>query len=71
MDSGRVLNIREFLNEQPFPGLQRIIFAPCFATVLLDNFDTAVTGHVALSPVIDRGVSRPAPAQALSAAPWH
>jgi AAHS family 4-hydroxybenzoate transporter-like MFS transporter len=68
MDSSRPLDVRAFLDEQPFTALHRVIFALCFVIVLLDGFDTAAIGYIAPSLVTEWGVARPALAPVLSAA---
>ena len=68
MPQGRTLDVQTFLNEQPFSGFQWVIFALCFAIVLLDGFDTAAIGYIAPSLIGEWGVTRPALAPVLSAA---
>jgi AAHS family 4-hydroxybenzoate transporter-like MFS transporter len=63
-----VLNVQEFLNEQPFSKYQWMIFGLCFVIVLLDGFDTAAIGFIAPSLIQEWGVTRPALAPVLSAA---
>lgn len=64
----RIINIQEFIDEQPFSGFQWAVFAICFLIVLLDGFDTAAIGFVAPSLIREWGVARPALAPVLSAA---
>lgn len=66
-DGGRI-DVQTFLNEHPFSGFQRVIFALCFWIVLLDGFDTAAIGYIAPSLITEWGVSRPDLAPVLSAA---
>jgi AAHS family 4-hydroxybenzoate transporter-like MFS transporter len=68
MEGSRVLDVQGFLDDQPFSGLQRTIFALCFVIVLLDGFDTAAIGYIAPSLITEWGVLRPALAPVLSAA---
>jgi AAHS family 4-hydroxybenzoate transporter-like MFS transporter len=37
------VNVQTFINEHPFSGVQRFLFAMCFFIVLLDGFDTAAS----------------------------
>jgi AAHS family 4-hydroxybenzoate transporter-like MFS transporter len=62
------LNVQTFLNEAPFSGYQRVVFALCFMVVLLDGFDTAAIGYIAPSLVAEWGISKPALGPVLSAA---
>ena len=66
--SADVVDVQGFLNAQPFSPFQWLIFALCFAIVLLDGFDTAAIGFIAPSLVREWGVARPALAPVLSAA---
>ncbi|WP_046864875.1 MFS transporter [Microvirga massiliensis] len=68
MPDGPIIDVQTFLNEHPFSGFQRVIFALCFCIVLLDGFDTAAIGYIAPSLVTEWGVERPALAPVLSAA---
>ena len=63
-----VVDVQGFLNTYPFSPFQWLIFALCFAIVLLDGFDTAAIGFIAPSLVREWGVARPALAPVLSAA---
>jgi AAHS family 4-hydroxybenzoate transporter-like MFS transporter len=63
-----VVDVQGFLNAHPFSPFQWLIFALCFAIVLLDGFDTAAIGFIAPSLVREWGVARPALAPVLSAA---
>jgi AAHS family 4-hydroxybenzoate transporter-like MFS transporter len=62
------VNVQTFINEHPFSGVQRLIFAMCFVIVLLDGFDTAAIGFIAPSLISEWNISRPALAPVLSAA---
>lgn len=66
--SADVVDVQGFLNTYPFSPFQWLIFALCFAIVLLDGFDTAAIGFIAPSLVREWGVARPALAPVLSAA---
>jgi AAHS family 4-hydroxybenzoate transporter-like MFS transporter len=66
--SNDVINVQDFLNQNPFSPFQWLIFALCFVIVLLDGFDTAAIGFIAPSLIKEWGVSRPALAPVLSAA---
>ena len=63
-----VIDVQGFLNDHPFSPFQWLIFALCFAIVLLDGFDTAAIGFIAPSLLLEWGVARPALAPVLSAA---
>ena len=62
------VNVQTMLNEHPFSRFQWVIFALCFAIVLLDGFDTAAIGYIAPSLINEWGISKPALAPVLSAA---
>ena len=62
------MNVQTFINEHPFSGVQRLIFAMCFVIVLLDGFDTAAIGFIAPSLIGEWNISKPALAPVLSAA---
>jgi MFS transporter, AAHS family, 4-hydroxybenzoate transporter len=62
------VNVQTFINEHPFSGVQRLIFAMCFVIVLLDGFDTAAIGFIAPSLISEWNISKPALAPVLSAA---
>ncbi|MEG0975034.1 MAG: aromatic acid/H+ symport family MFS transporter, partial [Comamonas sp.] len=64
----RAVNVQTALNEHPFSGFQRVIFALCFFVVLLDGFDTAAIGYIAPSLIAEWGVANPDLAPVLSAA---
>jgi MFS transporter, AAHS family, 4-hydroxybenzoate transporter len=62
------VNVQTFINEHPFSGVQRLLFAMCFVIVLLDGFDTAAIGFIAPSLISEWNISKPALAPVLSAA---
>lgn len=68
MTQNRPLDVQAFLDEQPFSGFQRVIFALCFFIMLLDGFDTAAIGYIAPSLLKEWGLTKPALAPVLSAA---
>jgi AAHS family 4-hydroxybenzoate transporter-like MFS transporter len=41
------LNVQQFLDQQPFSGLQKRVLALCFLIVAIDGFDTASIGFIA------------------------
>jgi len=41
------LNVQQFLDQQPFSGLQKRLLALCFLIVAIDGFDTASIGFIA------------------------
>lgn len=66
--SAQTVNVQDFLNQHAFSGFQWLIFAFCFAIVLLDGFDTAAIGFIAPSLLKEWGLTKPALAPVLSAA---
>jgi AAHS family 4-hydroxybenzoate transporter-like MFS transporter len=64
----RDLDVQAFINRHPFSPYQWLVFATCFAIVLLDGFDTAAIGFIAPSLLKEWGVGKPALAPVLSAA---
>ncbi|MFG1279806.1 MFS transporter [Xanthobacter autotrophicus] len=64
----RTIDVRRFLDEQPISGFQWLIFALCFAIVLLDGFDTAAIGYIAPSLLGEWNIAKADLAPVLSAA---
>ncbi|WP_334174117.1 MFS transporter [Pseudoxanthobacter sp.] len=64
----RTIDVRTFIDGQPFSGFQWMIFALCVAIVLLDGFDTAAIGYIAPSLIGEWNIARPDLAPVLSAA---
>lgn len=62
------LDVQDFINRHPFSRYQWLVFALCFAVVLLDGFDTAAIGFIAPSLIKEWGIDKPALAPVLSAA---
>src|SRR5579864_4936564 len=62
------VDIRAVLNESRFTSFHWLIFAMCFAIVLLDGFDTSAIGYVAPALVSEWGIAKPDLAPVLSAA---
>ena len=62
------LEIQAFLDERRFSAYQWLVFALCFAIVLLDGFDTAAIGYLAPSLLAEWGLSKPQLGPVLSAA---
>nr|WP_314543143.1 MFS transporter [uncultured Massilia sp.] len=62
------LDVQDFINRHPFSRYQWLVFALCFAVVLLDGFDTAAIGFIAPSLIKEWGIAKPALAPVLSAA---
>src|ERR1700674_33585 len=62
------MEIQTFINEQRFSRFQWLIFAMCFAIMLMDGFDTAAIGFIAPSLTSEWSIGRPALAPVLSAA---
>jgi len=61
-------DVQTFINAQPFSRFQWLIWAMCFAVVLMDGFDTGAIGFIAPSLQSEWGIQRPALAPVLSAA---
>jgi AAHS family 4-hydroxybenzoate transporter-like MFS transporter len=68
MSENPAVNVQTFINESPFRGFQWLIFAMCFAIVLLDGFDTAAIGFLAPSLITEWHIGRPQLGPVLSAA---
>lgn len=64
----RTIEVRQFLDEQPFSGFRWMIFAICVTVVLLDGFDTAAIGYIAPSLIGEWHIAKPDLAPVLSAA---
>lgn len=62
------LSVQSLINNHPFSTYQKVIFVICFAIVLLDGFDTAVAGFLAVSMQNEWGITKQALAPVLSAA---
>ena len=63
-----VLNVQQFIDEQPFSPYQWLILLLCFLIVATDGFDTAAIGFVAPALIKDWGIARIALGPVLSAA---
>jgi MFS transporter, AAHS family, 4-hydroxybenzoate transporter len=68
MENPTTVDVRAFINEQPFSGYQWLVFAMCFVIVLMDGFDTAAIGFIAPSLLGEWHLSKAALAPVLSAA---
>lgn len=66
--AAQTVNVQTLLNEHPFSRFQWLVFALCFAIVLIDGFDTAAIGYIAPSLMSEWGVAKSALAPVLSAA---
>ncbi|WP_347558728.1 MFS transporter [Robbsia sp. KACC 23696] len=62
------IDVQQFIDLQPLSARQWLIFAMCFAVVLLDGFDTSAIGFIAPSLLGEWGVARTALSPVLSAA---
>ena len=62
------LSLQTLINTHPFSRYQKVIFVICFAIVLLDGFDTAAAGFLAVSLQHEWGITKQALAPVLSAA---
>jgi AAHS family 4-hydroxybenzoate transporter-like MFS transporter len=67
-EGDQMMEIQTFINEQRFSRFQWLIFAMCFAIMLMDGFDTAAIGFIAPSLTSEWNIGRPALAPVLSAA---
>jgi AAHS family 4-hydroxybenzoate transporter-like MFS transporter len=63
-----VVDVQQFIDQQPFGRFQWLILAFCFLVVALDGFDTAIMGFIAPALVDDWGISRAELSPVLSAA---
>lgn len=66
--SSGILNVQQFIDEQPFSPYQWLILLLCFLIVATDGFDTAAIGFVAPALIKDWGIARIALGPVLSAA---
>ncbi|WP_233070493.1 MFS transporter [Serratia ureilytica] len=62
------VEIRGFIDNQPFSRYQWLILALCFLAVALDGFDTAIIGFIATSLVQEWGIDKTALGPVMSAA---
>lgn len=62
------LDAQQLLDQTPFGPFRWLVFLLCFLIVLLDGFDTAAIGYIALSLVAEWEIAKPALAPVLSAA---
>ncbi len=46
-ESGRVVDVQEFIDAHPLSALQRVLLILCFLVVAIDGFDTAIIGFIA------------------------
>ena len=46
-ESGRVVDVQEFIDAHPLSALQRMLLILCFLVVAIDGFDTAIIGFIA------------------------
>lgn len=62
------VEIRGFIDNQPFSRYQWLILVLCFLAVALDGFDTAIIGFIATSLVQEWGIDKTALGPVMSAA---
>jgi AAHS family 4-hydroxybenzoate transporter-like MFS transporter len=46
-ESGRVVDVQEFIDAHPLSVLQKVLLVLCFLVVAVDGFDTAIIGFIA------------------------
>ncbi|HUN92644.1 MAG TPA: MFS transporter [Burkholderiaceae bacterium] len=61
-------DVQAFIDRHPFSWMQWIVFVLCFATILLDGFDTAAIGYVAPSLLKEWNIAKPALSPVLTSA---
>lgn len=66
--SGAAVDVQAFLDGRRFSRYQWLVFALCFAIVLLDGVDTAAIGYLAPSLMTEWGIAKPQLGPVLSAA---
>src|SRR6195952_1136327 len=69
MTSGKIIDIKAFIDARPIAPYQWLLVALCFLIVVADGMDVAIMGFVAPSIIHDWQISRPAFGLVMSAAP--
>ncbi|MFM0268737.1 MFS transporter [Paraburkholderia sediminicola] len=68
MSNKSIIDVKDYIEQQKVSSFSLLIFALCFAVVVLDGYDTVAIGYVA-QPIVDNWkVSREALAPVMSAA---
>src|SRR3954454_18541697 len=68
--TGKAVDIKSFIDEQPISAFQWLLVALCFMVVVADGMDVAIMGFVTPSIRAEWNISRPAFAFVISAAPF-
>lgn len=66
MKQATVLNVRQFIDEQPFSRYQLMVVSLCAAVVFIDGYDAQAMGYVAGSLMREFHVTRPVLGPAIS-----
>src|SRR3989442_12078497 len=66
MKKATVLDVREFVDEQPFSRFQLLVAVVCGALVFMDGFDAQAMGFVATSLTAQLKITRAALGQVIS-----
>src|SRR3954465_14147639 len=68
--TGKTVDIKAFIDEQPISAFQWLLGAMCFFVVVADGMDVAIMGFVTPSILQEWDISRPAFGIVISAAPF-
>src|SRR4051795_10093718 len=68
--TGKAVDIKSFIDEQPISAFQWVLVALCFMVVVADGMDVAIMGFVTPSILQEWNISRPAFGIVISAAPF-
>src|SRR3954467_10884661 len=68
--TGKAVDIKSFIDEQPISAFQWLLVALCFMVVVADGMDVAIMGFVTPSILTEWSISRPAFGIVISAAPF-
>src|SRR3954449_9760519 len=68
--TGKTVDIKSFIDEQPISAFQWFLVAMCFFVVVADGMDVAIMGFVTPSILKEWDISRPAFGIVISAAPF-
>jgi len=70
VQSGKTVDIKAFIDQQPISAFQWLLVALCFMVVVTDGMDVAIMGFVTPSILAEWNISRPAFGFVISAAPF-
>src|SRR4051795_4933835 len=70
VQSGKTVDIKAFIDQQPISAFQWLLVALCFMVVVADGMDVAIMGFVTPSILQEWNISRPAFGFVISAAPF-